>query len=187
MYMGYRIMLTVIPVVLGLTSASTAVIVEIATTTNQAFAWGPDFANWNGGHGGSDYGRNGENIDIGEPAGPQSYDNGWNAGLQDAIYDHDNSLQYNPVGSCLSCHSEIYWHGFHAGYDKQWNSYNEQITTQGTSINIYGNNNYVSTNQDSTQASGSSLLRSIGQGLCNLAVGCNAGAPGPGPIQESFP
>ena len=60
-------------------------------------------------------------------------------------------------------------------------------TTQGTSINIYGNNNYVSTNQDSTQASGSSLLRSIGQGLCNLAGGCNAGGPGPGPIQESYP
>src|SRR5215469_17241646 len=66
-------------------------------------------------------------------------------------------------------HCELCWHGLHAGYDKQYNSYNVQQTRQGTSINIYGNNNYVSTNQDSTQASASS-----GQGLCNLTDCCGS-------------
>jgi len=166
----------------------------IFADTNQVFAWGPDFPRYNlGGDLGGD-GRYGENIGIGEPPGPQSYDNGWSAGLQDAIYDHDNSLQYNPVGSCLPCHTEIYWHGFHAGYDKQWNSYTtntEQTTNQGSSINIYGNNNYVSTNQYSSQSAGN-ILKSIGQGLCNLAGGCGSGSGtnagvAPGPIQESYP
>jgi hypothetical protein len=129
---------------------------------------------------------------IGELPGPASYDNGWNAGLQDAIYDHDNSLQYNPVGSCLPCHSQLYWNGFHAGYDKQWNSYTEQTTSQGSSINIYNSPGaYVNTNQYSSQSAGN-ILKSIGQGLCNLAGGCSGGSGigtgvGPGPIQESYP
>jgi len=176
------------PAILLLAAAAATI---FANTTNQAFAWGPDLANWDGGNGDSD--RNGENIGIGEPPGPQSYDNGWSAGLQDAVYDHDNSLQYNPVGSCLPCHSGLFWQGFKAGYDKQWNTYTttntEQTTSQGSSINIYGNNNYVSTNQYSSQGN---ILKSIGQGLCNLAGGCNAGSTGvdgprPGPIQESYP
>ena len=126
-------------ILLGLTAiANTA-------RTNQAFAWGLDFANWNGGYGG----RNGENIGIGESPGPATYDNGVYAGLQDAVYDHQQGYAYNPAGSCLPCHSQIYWSGFQHGYDKQWNSYNEQTTTRRTSINIYGNGNYVNTNQDS--------------------------------------
>ena len=76
---------------------------------------------------------------------------GYYAGQQDAIYDHDNNLAHNPVGQCLPCHSELYWSNFHAGYGHQWNSYQAQESTQGTSINIYGNNNYVNTNQYSGQ------------------------------------
>jgi hypothetical protein len=163
---------------------------------NQVFAWGYDLGDgtWNGGggSGGCEYGRCGENIGLGEPAGPGSYDNGFYAGEQDAIYDHNNNIVYNPVGQCYTCHSELYWHGFHEGYNKQYNSYTntEQTTSQGSSINIYGNNNYVNTNQYSSQSAGN-ILKSIGQGLCNLAGGCRSGSgePGPGPtfIQESYP
>jgi hypothetical protein len=73
------------------------------------------------------------------------------AGQQDAIYDHDNNLEYNPIEQCVSCHSELYWHAFHQGYDQQWLSYQNQESTQGASINIYGNNNYVNTAQYSGQ------------------------------------
>jgi hypothetical protein len=82
---------------------------------------------------------------------PDAYNNGYFAGQQDAIYDHDNNLAYNPIGECLPCHSELYWSNFHAGYDHQWNSYQVQESTQRTSINIYGNNNYVNTAQYSGQ------------------------------------
>lgn len=60
-------------------------------------------------------------------------------------------IEYNPIGNCLSCHSKLYWHAFHQGYDQQWNSYQNQESTQGTSINIYGNNSYVNTAQYSGQ------------------------------------
>jgi hypothetical protein len=81
--------------------------------------------------------------------GPGPYENGYNAGISDAVYDHDNGLAYNPVGQCLPCHSQVYWDGFHQGYDTQWNSY--QVQTQNTDqrvnnyIQVWGNNNYVNT------------------------------------------
>ncbi|HXP48308.1 MAG TPA: hypothetical protein VN922_00045 [Bacteroidia bacterium] len=110
--------------------------------------------------------------------GPGSYQNGWYAGQQDAIYDHDNNLQYNPAGQCLPCHSELYWNGFHEGYDKQWNSY--QSTNQGTSINIYGNGNYVNTDQNSAQSSGSFPIGQ-GPGLCGSFDCGGPGRGGPDP------
>ncbi|MGC2570186.1 MAG: hypothetical protein WA364_01650 [Candidatus Nitrosopolaris sp.] len=84
---------------------------------NQAFAWG-----WNGG-------------------GP--YESAYNAGTADAVYDHQNGLAYNPVGSCLPCHSPQYWNNFHQGYDAQWNTYQEQTIY----VNIHGNGNEVYLNQ----------------------------------------
>jgi hypothetical protein len=112
--------------------------------------WGDGFGNgWNGnGWNGNGWNGNGWN---GLGGGGYRYESGYQAGISDAIYDHDNNLAYNPIGQCLSCHSELYWHGFHQGYDHQWNSYQTQESTQGTSININGNNNYVSTNQYSGQ------------------------------------
>jgi len=155
-----------------MTALPTAFLVLAAATTNQAFASGY----WNGGGSGRDV----ESIGLEEPAGPGSYDNGYYTGTQDAIYDHNNNLQYNPVGQCLSCHSEIYWHGFHEGYDKQWNTYNYQSTNQGTSINIYGNGNYVNTDQNSAQSSSPPELPAfpIKQGLCG-SFGCESGGPDP--------
>lgn len=73
------------------------------------------------------------------------------AGEQDAQFDLQNNLQYNPIGQCIPCHSDEYWTNFHEGYDHQWNTYQSQESNQGSSINIYGNNNYVSTNRYSNQ------------------------------------
>jgi len=65
---------------------------------------------------------------------PQSgpYENGYYAGQSDAVYDHDNNLQYNPVGQCLPCHSQLYWQGFRGGYDSEWNSYQSRGPTRTT-------------------------------------------------------
>ena len=74
-------MMTVIPSVLlgsGLT----------ATATNHA--WGEDWGSYGG------------------QAGPGAYSLGYSAGISDAVYDHDNSLAYNPVGNCLPCHSQVW-------------------------------------------------------------------------------
>jgi hypothetical protein len=113
--------------------------------------WGDGFGNgWNGNGPFNGWIGGGGQLD-GLGGGGYRYETGYYAGQQDAIYDHDNNLAYNPVGQCLSCHSELYWNGFHEGYDHQWNSYQAKESTQGTSINIYGNNNYVNTNQYSGQ------------------------------------
>lgn len=74
---------------------------------------------------------------------------GYCAGQQDAAYDVQNNLQYQPQGSCLPCHSDDYWNNFKQGYDSYWNQHQEQ--SQGSSININGNNNYVSVNQYAQQ------------------------------------
>jgi hypothetical protein len=117
------------------------------------------------------------------PQQPGPYSNGYSAGIADAVYDHDNNLAYNPVGQCLSCHSQVYWDGFHKGYDQQWSSYTvnttqEQSSTQGASINIYGNNyGDVSVGQSNTQGQTAGLghiISNIGQGLCHL-ISCGVG------------
>jgi hypothetical protein len=119
---------------------------------------------WDGGGGGGGYFY------------PQPYSNGYSAGIADAVYDHDNNLQYNPVGQCLPCHSPQYWQNFREGYDQQWNTYTsqtqEQKSTQGASINIYGNNNYASIGQSNNQGQSATVnpLRTLSQGLCNLGL-----------------
>jgi hypothetical protein len=121
-----------------------------------------------------------ENNYLQQP-GPGAYSNGYSAGISDAVYDHDNNLAYNPVGQFLSCHSQVYWDGFHHGYDEnqpesnQWNSYISQSSTQGTSINIYGNNNYVNTAQNNGQSTNPENP-GIGQGQ-----GCCGWGGGPDP------
>lgn len=115
--------------------------------------------------------------------GWQSYPGcgGYCAGEQDAIYDHQNGYAYNPQGQCLPCHSDLYWNDFHEGYDHQWQTYQSQDSNQGSSINIYGNNNYVSTNQYSDQH------QSPLQQLAHLACGfVNCGGSGTGPQQQQY-
>jgi hypothetical protein len=71
--------------------------------------WGPFGNGWNGNDPFSGWMR----------GGGYRYESGYQAGISNAIYDHDNNLAYNPIGQCLSCHSELYWHAFHQGYDHQ--------------------------------------------------------------------
>jgi hypothetical protein len=131
---------------------------------------------WDGGGGGYFYPQ------------PGPYSNGYSAGIADAAYDHDNNLQYNPVGQCLPCHSSLYWNGFRQGYDNQWNTYTsqdqQQKSTQGATINIYGNNyGTASIGQSNTQGQSalSGLPHLIGQGLCNLGITQSCGGGGSGP------
>src|SRR5215467_3522703 len=75
---------------------------------------------------------------------------GYQAGIADAQYDHENNLVYNPYPQC--CHSEYYQQAFHEGYDHQWNTYQVQNSEQRS--NIYINNSpgaYVNTEQTSGQ------------------------------------
>jgi hypothetical protein len=48
-----------------------------------------------------------------------AYQNGHYAGIQDAIYDHENNLVYTDQPSCLLCYSQLYLDGFKHGYDQQ--------------------------------------------------------------------
>jgi hypothetical protein len=77
------------------------------TITNQALAWGGDgyWGHWN--EGGSCC------VDTGIGS------EGYNAGMADAVYDHQNNLVYNPIGNCLPCHSQDYWNNFRQGYEHQ--------------------------------------------------------------------
>ena len=146
------------------------ILLGLLTVPSSALAWGP---NWGGGYGNMVYGHG---IGYGYP-GVNAYQNGYDSGQQEATYDHTNNLQYNPIGNCIPCHSQLYWNGFHQGYDQQWNSYSqEQSSTQGASINIYGNNyGTASIGQSNTQGQSlGQLPHIIGQGLCNLGFssGC---------------
>lgn len=130
----------------------------IGVGDRNAYAWG-DYGGYNQGYGGYSCGA-------------------YCAGEQDASYDHEQGNAYNPVGSCLPCHSQFYWNNFHEGYDKQWQTYQSQDSNQGSSINIYGNNNYVSTNQYSNQQQ--NPLQQLAHTVCGF-VNCGGFGQGPAP------
>jgi len=95
--------------------------------------------------------------------GYQPYNNGYQAGIADAQYDHQNNLVYNPYPAC--CHSQIYSDDFKRGYDEQWNTYQSQEQQTDQHTNIYINNSpgaYVSTAQNSNQ--GQDQSQEQGQG-----------------------
>lgn len=114
-------------------------------------------------------------VGIGEQQGCGSCGDGYQAGVSDAVYDVQNNLAYQPYGSCLPCHSQDYWSNFHQGYDHYWNSHQQQESTQGTSININGNNNYVNTAQYNNQQQ--NPLQQIAHLACGF-VNCNGQGPG---------
>lgn len=105
--------------------------------------------------------------------------NAYCQGADDASYDVQNNLPYQPVGSCLPCHSQDYWNSFHQGYDSIYHQQQQQ-SSQGSSINIYGNN-YVQTNQDSGQSQ--SPLQTLGHLVCGWV---NCGNQGPLPQQTGY-
>lgn len=87
-----------------------------------------------------------------------AYQNGYYAGTQDAIYDHEHNLVYTDQPSCLSCHSQLYLDGFKHGYSQEWNSYQAQNTDQR--VNVYVNNSpgaEVNVGQTSTQGQDGSI------------------------------
>jgi hypothetical protein len=109
-------------------------LVLLLVVPHNALAW-----NWANGFGPSLFG-------LGQ--GP--YNNGYQAVIADAQYDHENNLVYNPYPQC--CHSEYYQQAFHEGYDHQWDTYQVQNSEQRS--NIYINNSpgaYVNTEQTSGQ------------------------------------
>ena len=115
-------------------------LVLLLVVPHNALAFGP--SGWFGGQ--AFYGHHRGFDNYGQSSG-------FYAGEQDAIYDHDQGLVYNPYPQC--CHSQYYQQAFHEGYDHQWNIYQsqEQQTDQHTNIYVNGNNNYINTAQSSNQ------------------------------------
>jgi hypothetical protein len=163
-YMKYNIIIAALPLLLlGIAGVG---------TTNKVLAWN----DWDHGCCGPQWGVGDYHQQPG--SGPEPYQNGWYAGQQDAIYDHTNNLQYNPQGQCLPCHSELYWNGFHEGYDKQWNNY--QSTSQRTNVYIINSPGaYVNIDQNSGLDSSPPPL---GQNCDFGSFGCAdpGGSGGPG-------
>src|SRR5262245_4520803 len=118
--MGYCTLILAALPLLGLTAFAN-------TTTNHVLAWGY----WHGGRASPccNQGWNGEGSCCGDDGGSQCCSQGdqgtdaYNAGIADAVYDHQNNLSYHPSGNCLPCHSQEYWNNFREGYEHQWNIY----------------------------------------------------------------
>ena len=141
------------------------------TTTNQAFACGLD------------------NIqDCFSAVGASS--GGYYAGQQDAIYDHDHNLVYNPQPQQVNIyHPAGYDEQFRQGYDNQWNSYQSQ------SSSVYINNSpgaRVNVDQSAGSNEGPQQQQSepIGCGFVKQCVNpCSGNGPcgvGPGPCSGDF-
>jgi hypothetical protein len=133
------------------------------TITNQALAWGGDcyWGHWN--QGGSCCGDPGIGSD------------GYNAGIADAVCDHENNLVYNPIGNCLPCHSQDYWNNFRQGYEHQWNTYQSTHQTVNNYVTVNGNGNDVNINNRQNSDQSSLNEQQPSEGCC----GWNNG-PGPG-------
>jgi hypothetical protein len=130
---------------------------------HSALAWGPE---WGGG--GYGYGDQGY--------GGVGYCGAYCAGQADGQYDQQNNLPWNPVGQCLPCHSPDYWQNFRQGYDSVYQQ-QEQQSTQGAAINIYGNNyGTASIGQSNTQGQSMNPLQQLGHVVCGL-VNCNSNQP----------
>lgn len=86
----------------------------LLTTATSAHAWG--WGPWLGGPNQSFQGFHHWGFDNYQGSDCSVYCQG----QQDAIYDHEQNLVYNPVPQC--CHSEYYRQAFSEGYTHQWNT-----------------------------------------------------------------
>ena len=134
------------------------------TTTNQALAWGY----W---HGGGDSCCS-DNVQT-SPCCDQRISigtDGFDQGIADATYDHQNGLTYNPIGNCLSCHSPDYWNNFREGYQHQWDTYQSTHQTVNNYVTVNGNGNDVNINnhQSSDQLSSQEPWNGQPQGCCGV-------------------
>jgi hypothetical protein len=97
------------------------------------------------------------------------------AGQQDAQYDHQQGLQYNPTPLC--CHSDEWSNQFRQGYDTQWNQYQSQTAN----VNVENSPGaVVNVGQTSNQ----------NQGPSETPVGysdqCGCSGPCGGPCDNSY-
>jgi len=142
---------------LGLTAITNA-------TTNQAFACGLD------------------NIADCFSAGASS-GNGYYAGQQDAIYDHDHNLVYNPQPQVNVYHPVGYADQFRQGYDNQWNSYQSQTSS------VYINNSpgpSVRVGQNAANNQGPSITTNDQPtGGCGFTNQCVLQNTNPSPCSDS--
>ena len=92
--------------------------------------------------------------------------------------DHDYDFAYNPVGQCLPSRSEVYWDGFHHGYDTQWNTYQSTQQTVNNYVTVNGDGNYVNLNQrqDSDQLGGGPCFNGGYEGSTGCCYGNGPGA-----------
>lgn len=87
-----------------------------------------------------------------------SFPTGWTDGINNAMYDTNAGNQYN--SNCPDGHSISYCNGYVVGYNHYWYSADHTRTdirfsnTQGSDINIKGDNNRVTVNQQSNQQVG---------------------------------
>jgi len=88
---------------------------------------------------------------------------------QQAINDHESNITYNPYPE--SCQSDAYQHAFHEGYSQQWNSFQQQESTQGSSVNVVNSPGAtVSVNQESSQLQ--NPLQQLVHAACGF-INCN--------------
>jgi hypothetical protein len=87
---------------------------------------------------------------------------GYYAGQQDAQYDRQQGLEYNPVAAC--CHSPDWNDQFSSGYNQEWNQV--QSSSQVANLNIENSpGTQVTVNQGSTQGQN--------QGPLETPIGCS--------------
>jgi hypothetical protein len=81
----------------------------------------------------------------------ERFDIGWQSGVPQAQYDWNNNLQYDPL--CPSHHSDSFCLGYRSGYNHWWDSVqqlsNRQVTEQNANVDVQGNGNHVTVDQQS--------------------------------------
>ena len=86
----------------------------------------------------------------------ERFDIGWQSGVSQAQYDWNNNTSYGPT--CPSHHTASFCEGYRAGYSHWWDSTqqlsNQQATEQNAKVDIRGNGNHVTVDQQSNDQAG---------------------------------
>ena len=79
----------------------------------------------------------------------ERFDIGWQSGVAQAQYDWNSNLPYEPL--CPSHHSDSFCLGYRSGYNHWWDSAqqpsNQQVTEQKAKVDVRGNGNHVTVDQ----------------------------------------
>src|SRR5215831_14523073 len=98
----------------------------------------------------------------------ERYNIGWQSGVSQSQYDWNNNIPYEP--NCPKYHSDSFCLAYQEGYVHWWKSAQQQITQgteQNAAVNIRGNGNHVTVNQQSNNRAGSSEGDGGGSGGAN--------------------